>query len=266
MSSPERSGRYVGTIFFCFMLVMVLARNCERQPQSSSPAPVATPVENPIEKVIQPTAPREYRDGIVALILIDTSSSMSEKVRDANGDRRPKIDIARRAAIKVVDQFDQYAREHMEKPILLGIYEFSDRDGRPSTRAIIPPGPPDATRAQHAIMQMYPEGGTPIGNALIQAKLDADATGLAKRHLVVITDGENTKGYSPQDVTRAITNQSATERASIYFVAFDVAASKFNPVRDAGGLVLGASNETDLRETLDYLLTGKILAEQPQGR
>jgi hypothetical protein len=81
-----------------------------------------------------------------------------------------------------------------------------------------------------------------------------DATGLSKRHIVVITDGENTAGYAPQDVTRAIVNQTDNDRSSIYFVAFDVAASKFNAVKDAGGLVLAASNETGLRETLDYLL------------
>ena len=268
MSPSDRRGpRHVGVLFILLVVVVSQARRCQNeQQQTSSPPRVSTPVENPIETTLQPAKPREYRDGITALILIDTSASMAEKVRDANGERQPKIDIAQRAAIKLVEQFDQYAREHPEKPILLGIYEFSDRDGRPPVRPVIPPGPPDATRAQHAIMQMRPEGGTPIGNALIQAKLDADETGMAKRHLVVITDGENTKGYSPQDVTRAITNQSDTERASIYFVAFDIAASKFNLVRDAGGLVLGASNETDLKETLDYLLTGKILAEQPQQR
>jgi hypothetical protein len=46
-------------------------------------------------------------------------------------------------------------------------------------------------------------------------------------------------------------------------VAFDVAATKFNAVKDSGGLILAASDETDLKGTLDYLLTGKILAEQP---
>ena len=53
---------------------------------------------------------------------------------------------------------------------------------------------------------------------------------------------------------------------SNYFVAFDVAAAKFNSVRDSGGLVLAASNESDLKSTLDYLLTGKILVEQPTAR
>ncbi len=32
-----------------------------------------------------------------------------------------------------------------------------------------------------------------------------------------------------------------------------------------GGLVLGASNEQELRQTLDYVLTGRILVEQPMS-
>jgi len=114
-------------------------------------------------------------------------------------------------------------------------------------------------------MNMRAEGDTPIGDAMIKVKRDVDATGLSKRHILVITDGENTKGYSPADVTRAILSQAEKDRASIYFVAFDVAASTFNSVRDSGGLVLAASNETDLKGTLDYLLTGKILAEQHES-
>jgi len=49
-------------------------------------------------------------------------------------------------------------------------------------------------------------------------------------------------------------------------VAFDVAASTFNPVRDAGGVVMAAANESELTSTLDYVLKGKILVEQPIGK
>jgi hypothetical protein len=49
----------------------------------------------------------------------------------------------------------------------------------------------------------------------------------------------------------------------VYFVAFDIAASRFAPVRDAGGLVLPAANAAELNQTLDALLTGKILVEGP---
>ena len=267
MNCPDwRSHRQSGGFSLFLLLVFGVATSCNEPRHTSSPRTVSTPVENPIEQFFHSAAPKEYRDGVAAIVLIDTSGSMVDKVKDASGVRQPKIEIAQRAAIKLVDQFEQYAREHSERPIILGIYEFSDREGEASTRAIIPPGPPDASRAQNAIRQMRGRGGTPIGNAMIRAKLDIDSTGMSKRHIVVITDGANTKGYSPGDVTRAITNQSENDRASIYFVAFDIASSKFDSVRDAGGSVLSASDESELRGTLDFLLTGKILAEQPPQR
>ena len=268
MSSPERrsSRNRNVSLFFLLMIVVFIARRRDDQRPESTSSPVSTPVENPIESAIKSPPARETREGVAAAILIDTSGSMTERVSNVDGVKQPKIEIARRAAIDLVSQFDSYAKEHSDKPILLGVYEFSDRDRQPSTRTVIKPGPPNAVAAHDAIMRMHAEGGTPIGNAMIQAKRDLDATGLSKRHILVITDGENTAGYAPQDVTRAIVNQTDNNRASIYFVAFDVAASKFNAVKDAGGLVLAASNETGLRETLDYLLTGKILAEQPEQR
>ena len=255
-----------GALVMLFVLVVAGARECgDRSARSRTPAsaPVSTPVENPIEYVLKPAADMKYREGVAAAILIDTSGSMMDKVKDAGGERQRKIQIAQRSALNLEEQFDKYAREHSDQTILLGIYEFSDRGSGPSCRTVIELGPPNVTAAGSAIMRMKAEGGTPIGDAMIKAKNDLDAKGLSRRHILVITDGENTKGYSPEDVTHAILHQDERHRASIYFVAFDVDATKFNPVKDSGGLVLAASNETDLKGTLDYLLSGKILAEQP---
>ena len=52
------------------------------------------------------------------------------------------------------------------------------------------------------------------------------------------------------------------ERPSIYFVAFDVDASRFNDVGTAGGLVLPAGSGKALGETLASLLRGRILVEK----
>jgi len=254
-----------GLLFVALFAAFAASKSCDnRTATSPSGSRVSTPVQNPIDEVLRPAAGAQYSEGTAAAILIDTSTSMQEKVKDADGAMQPKIAIAQRAALNLVAQFDNYAREHSDKPLLVGIYEFSDRGTGSRIRNIIKLAPPDVAAARDSIMKMHAEGDTPIGDALIKAKHDVDATGLSKRHILVITDGENTVGYSPDDVTRAITHEKDTDRASIYFVAFDVAAAKFNSVRDAGGLVLGASNETDLKGTLDYLLTGKILAEQPE--
>jgi hypothetical protein len=257
-----------GLLFLALVVaVIAAARSCDPNPPGlvSVSTPVSTPVTNPIEDALRPVSATQRREGIVAAILIDTSGSMAKRVRDADGSLRPKIEIAQRAALDLVSQFNSYGREHAAQTIFFGIYEFSDRGGR-FCREVVKLGPSsqsDPSAVRSAVLRMRPEGDTPIGDAIITAKRDVDATGISKRHILVITDGENNKGYSPEDVVRIITSQPEDDRASAYFVAFDIAAAKFNSVRDAGGLVLGASNETELKSTLDYVLTGKILAEQP---
>jgi hypothetical protein len=269
MSSPYRRRRRGNGILFLALAVAIIGAVLqEREEEPPVSSGVSTPVTNPVEDALRPVAAAEPREGLVAAILIDTSGSMEDKVKDSDGAMRPKIEIAQRAALDLVNQFDTYAREHSDQTIFLGIYEFSDRGG-PCCREVVKLGPPGASgidAVRTAIRNMRADGDTPIGDAMIKAKRDMDATGLSKRHLLVITDGENNKGYSPEDVTRIITRQTDQDRASIYFVAFDIAAAKFNLVRDAGGLVLAASNETELKGALEYLLTGKILAEQPQQR
>ena len=78
----------------------------------------------------------------------------------------------------------------------------------------------------------------------------------------IVTDGENTDGIRPERVAEGIGRRPESERPSIYFVAFDVEASRFARVRDAGGLILPAANARELNDTLDALLRGKILLEK----
>jgi Mg-chelatase subunit ChlD len=215
-----------------------------------------------IDEELKPTNPVEARDGLAAAIAIDVSGSMDEEVAGQNGRKEPKIEIARRAALDLVDQFVTYARDHQDEPVQLGIYEFSRRRGDPDCRVVVPMGPPDRDRAAAAIARLDADGGTPIGQAMITAKRALDETGLTRRHLLVVTDGENTDGASPDRVALAIGKRPDAERPAIYFVAFDIEANRFSRVRDAGGLVLSAANATELNDTLDTLLRGKILVEK----
>lgn len=235
--------------------------SCERRERSPGAAPAQA--KNPIEEMLRTSIYVSRQEGIAAAILVDTSGSMADRVPDSGGQPRPKITIAKDAALRLIRQFGEFAREHIDRRVLVGIYEFSARDRQPFCRQVVPLGPPNLQAAERAIQNMRPQGGTPIGDAMIVAKRDLDNTGFSRRHILVVTDGENTRGYAPGDVAAALSRQSEENRSGIYFVAFDVAAENFNAVRDAGGLVLAAANERDLRETLDYILTGKILAEQP---
>ena len=229
----------------------------------SSPAPqTARRDKNPVNPLLS-SPPEQQRDGTVVAILVDTSGSMRDRVASVNGRMEPKIVIARRAVVDAIRRFRDFAQRSPDRPLLVGIYEFSTRARSASCRKVLELGAADVASAEAAVQRMEPEGDTPIGDAMIAAKGDLDATGLRRRHILVVSDGMNNRGYSPGAVALAMAEQPETSRTGVYFIAFDVEESVFSPVKDAGGLVLTASSEADLNQTIDFILTGKILAEQP---
>ena len=255
----RRSRRYVA------LGLLLTAAACREESPAQPPlhAPPAveptTRAERKLDAALAPATPFEERPGLAAVVLIDVSGSMEQRIR---GERTQKIEVARRSALDLVDQFVRYAADHPKETVQLSVAEFSARDGQDDVRVVIPMGAPDLERARTAIAAMRADGGTPIGSAVIHAKRALDATGLARRHLLVVTDGENTTGEDPEDVVAAIGRRPELERPSVYFVAFDVDASRFDDVRSAGGLVLAAGSGKALGETLDSLLRGRILIEK----
>jgi len=216
-----------------------------------------------IKKAMQLSSPVTRQDGIAAAILLDTTGSMKEEILGVDKKPKSKLQVAQKALLNLMRQFAEFARKNPDKKLLVGIYEFSSRPNQPSCRQIVPLGPPVLDSAHSALSGIIAEGATPIGDAMIAAKRDLDATGLSHRHILVITDGDSNRGYLPGDVARVIASEPEADRAAIYFIAFDVGAEYFDPVKEAGGLILAAEGEQQLTDTLDYILTGKILVEQP---
>lgn len=236
-------------------------------PVSSKSIPSASrPAANPLLEMLSESYGQTgtLSEGIAIGVVIDVSGSMNNSVQEKNGSARPKIEIAQRCALDILKQADSFARGHQDKKIEVGIFEFSSRQNRPSCRQVIPFGPIQTTAAAEAIKKMRPDGGTPIGDAIITVKQKMNATELSRQHLLVITDGENNQGYDPGDVVNALSRMPDEKRTSVYFFALDVSADKFQRVRDSGGLVMAASNGQELEQTLGYVLTGKILVEQPE--
>ena len=250
-------------LILALVLLVVIVKNCSRDENAPSRREARDErVLRDLDEQLKPEGAAEPREGLAAAIAIDVSGSMAEKVTGRDGSKQAKIQIARSAALDLVDQFASYARDHKDEPVQLAIYEFSRRSGAADARPVIEMGPPDHDKAAEAIAKLQADGGTPIGQAMVIAKLALDRTGLSRRHLLVVTDGENTDGVAPDKVAVAIGKRPDAERPSIYFVAFDVEASRFSGVRDAGGLVLSAANAKELNDTLDTLLRGKILIEK----
>lgn len=191
--------------------------------------------------------------GAGVAIVIDNSGSMADNAR---GDRRPKYKVAREAVAQMLAATDSFMISNPDFPIKVGLYRFAKKVTRD-----VDIQPYDRAALRDALSNMpRPKGGTAIGEAIDSARHDLYRAGMIRKYILVITDGENTEGRSPELVAREIARRSEGA-VRMYFVAFDIDADKFSFVRDVRGEVLGAGNALALRASLDTIYRGKILAE-----
>ena len=195
--------------------------------------------------------------GAAVAILIDTSGSMRE---NAPSDSRPKYIVAQEAIEAMLDATDAFVAKRPDFPIKIGIYSFSS-----GVRVLRRTQPYDRAAIRLALANLpRPGGGTAIGEALREARPDLYRAGVFRKYLLVVTDGENTSGRSPEEAAREIWSKSQGS-VQVYFVAFDTSPEKFAFLKDAGGDVIGAGTGGELRQALDGIYQGKILAEAPDA-
>jgi Mg-chelatase subunit ChlD len=174
----------------------------------------------------------------------------------APGDSRAKYIVARDALEAMLDATEAVAKRRTGFPIKVGIYSFSS-----SATRLLPIQTYDRETVHRTLSELpRPGGGTAIGDAMRAARPDLYKAGVFRKYILVVTDGDNTTGRSPDDVARDIWRKSEGG-VQIHFVAFDTNPQKFSFLADVGGSVLGAANGNDLRKALDDIYQGKILAE-----
>jgi hypothetical protein len=224
---------------------------CEPSPGRRADATTKRPAAEPAEAPYQ--AEVEEGLGAAVAILIDTSGSMRDA---APGDTRPKWVVAQEALQAMLDATEAFIAKRPDFPIKIGVYSFSSAV---SVLRPIQPYDRDAVRGTLANVPR-PGGGTAIGEALAAARPDLYRAGTFRKYLLVVTDGENTRGRDPEQVARDIWRKSEGG-VQVYFVAFDTSPQKFAFLKDVGGDVLGAGTGAELRQALDGIYQGKILAE-----
>ncbi|HEU4935857.1 MAG TPA: vWA domain-containing protein [Vicinamibacterales bacterium] len=235
-------------------LVTSLAAACEqsarRERTQATPARAAesdAPYQAEVEEGL----------GAALAILVDTSGSMKEP---APGDSRPKYVVAQEALEAMLDATDAFIARRPDFPIKIGVYSFSS-----SVRVQRPIQPYDRAAVRATLASLpRPGGGTAIGDAMREARPDLYRAGVFRKYLLVVTDGQNTNGRSPEDVARDIW-QKSEGGVQTYFVAFDTSPEKFAFLKEAGGDVIGAGTGVELRKALDGIYQGKILAEAVGG-
>ena len=136
-----------------------------------------------------------------------------------------------------------------------------------SARQAIKFGPFDAKALEDwAGRFSSPNGSTPLGNSLTLASQVVLESPLPHKHILVITDGMNTAGPKPEDVLPVVQRKARDKgtSVSVHFVAFDVDAKIFAPVKKLGATVVGAADEKQLNTQLDFIMQRKILLEEEE--
>ncbi len=205
-------------------------------------------------------------EGVALAIIYDTSGSMRDPVRNDQGEASPKYVVANQALIAVARQIEAFATNAASGPRTVQTTLFTFRGE--SFRQVIPMGPFDAAAIERFARDFSsPSGNTPLGNTLSAASRAVLNSPLARKHVLVITDGMNTAGPSPAQVLPGLKRQADQKGAlvNVHFVAFDVDSKIFAPLKKLGVTVVGAADEKQLNSQLQFILQKKILLEDEEA-
>jgi len=205
-------------------------------------------------------------EGVAVAIVYDTSGSMREMVPDAGGKSSPKYVIANRALISIANQLEAFATNSTggaARKVEAGVFIFDHNTGSPAVKF----GRLDAEAIRRWAKDFSkPAGNTPLGNALEVAAQALVNSPISRKHALVITDGMNNAGPNPATVLPRIKRDAQNKGGTLnaHFVAFDVAAKVFDPVKKQGATVVAAANEKELDTQLQFILQRKILLEDEE--
>jgi uncharacterized protein YegL len=197
-------------------------------------------------------------DTVGLFFCLDTSGSMARLI-----DNTRKIDISKAAMQHVVAQIAAYTRAHPQKQVKVGVCAFSDQ-----ATVVQPLKAFDPDRLSEVIQSLQPSGNTAIGEALSLALQGILATGVETKAILVMTDGENNRGVSPEQVVEAIKHNRNNRKVHtadihLFLVAFDIQARVFDGVKKAGAVVKESRDQKSLEEILQTLVA-EVLLEKPQ--
>jgi Mg-chelatase subunit ChlD len=236
----------------------LVALGCDGQPRHSIPT-----------KSVRGTVPggtyqidlfkAEPRAGTAIVILVDTSASMSQSVKDRHGKMRPKDQIAGDALRHIIQHTAEWKKGHPNANLQLAIYTFSS-----SVSEVLPMGEFNQDKAQAAVDRIpRPNSGTAIGTAIEAAFKALYRSGCTRKFVLCVTDGENTVGPPPDWIAHHLHARTGGE-VELDFVAFDTSASQFKFLSGVNGHVVEASDGAQLQTELQKIYQERILVEKEE--
>ena len=213
----------------------------------------------------QDTPSQRLEDGIALAFIYDNSGSMRETVPDGQGGQSRKEVIAKRALGGIIDRLQAFsAGSAGSEPRNLQTALVIFGDGHAAMA--LPLSKFNPAQLKRRLDRVESGGSTPLGEALRLGSLTVLRSNLSRKHVLVITDGINTTGPDPVAVLPPLQKQAERQGSafSVHFVAFDVEAKVFDPVKKLGVSVLGAADEKQLNTQLEFILEKKILLEREE--
>lgn len=205
-------------------------------------------------------------DGVALAIVYDTSGSMKDPVRTTDGKPAAKWIIGNRALQQIVNRVEHFATNATPpKTIHAGLYVFRGTGAAEAVK--FGPFQPQSMRDW---VKNYrgPDSGTPLGVTIETASRALMNSKFTAKHILVVTDGINTAGPDPVVVVPKINKASESKGSPIFihFVAFDIDAKVFAPLKQLGVTVVGAADEKQLGQQLEFILEEKILLEKEPAK
>ena len=233
------------------------ARQAREKSANDESRPAAPAYSLDLSSVALPGGTAPAPDTIGLFFCIDVSGSMAQAIGG-----KKKIDISKDAMRAVLKQIDEYVRAHPDKKVKVGICRFSSQPA-----LVRPLGPFDLKALETAIAGLQPMGNTAIGDAMRMALGELLKSNDETKAILMMTDGENNAGVTPDKVAQAIkqnanNRQLLTAGVELFLVAFDVSSNLFKPVKAAGATVMESRDAASLQSIMTNRVE-EVLLEAP---
>lgn len=223
-------------------------------PSQTSPSPS---FELPLTEVFTGQTPA---GSVGIMFCLDVSPSMKDPVQGV-----PKIHSSKAALKTVLRQIEDWAKApaNADKVVKVGLIAFSGK-----AEIIVPMRTFDRAALEAAVDRVQIGNATAIGDAMVLGSRELLKAGVENKALIVLTDGENNRGVRPELVVQALRNNwnkagVLTDDVKAFLLAYDIDASIFDGVKQAGAVVLESKDNAGLQRILKETVE-EVLLEKPQ--
>jgi len=186
--------------------------------------------------------------------IVDTSGSMRDRIE---GER--KIGLAKDALKHILGAYSKHNNSNNDLEAALFCF-----DGNDGVKKVVGLQKFDYGLLSSKVNDLTADANTPPGKSLAAAERELDAKATGRKYIVMLTDGENNEGWSPEKVFKLINEsneKTGDNKTQLYVIAFNTSKNKFKPLEGLGATVYEAKDGAALLETL--VQNAELILEKP---